>query len=360
MKTHSLPILVLLGLSFLLSFTGNIRGQQYLAVTDTIDLVPLIPKTFNLLANDTIPPGDSIFVTLGGVLGYIIGTHMSGGTFSYMANYTGTSWNIQPVYHSHYSIWVIRPDTSFEVIGSIVYRIHGKSCDSLYLNNINARFTVNGIHFFGPDGGKFEVPKFSGKSTIYNNTLWMGGMIDTTLYLAGQRYGQGPTQGDPYSHADFFPGPVMDSSAYSITRDTTWDYIWNLTRSQIDYHKLHWTDNGYVPIHDILTWPGNGNVSLGQAARLAPFFDRNNDGIYNPYDGDYPLIKGDQSLFFIFNDDRNSHSETNGRKMKVEIHGMAYAWDMPGDSAFNNTIFLNYTIFNRSNRTYLNTFIGTF
>jgi hypothetical protein len=61
-------------------------------------------------------------------------------------------------------------------------------------------------------------------------------------------------------------------------------------------------------------------------------------------DGDYPLIRGDQALFFIFNDDRNVHSETQGNKLKAEIHGMAYVFDLPGDTAFNNTIFMNYKI----------------
>jgi len=46
--------------------------------------------------------------------------------------------------------------------------------------------------------------------------------------------------------------------------------------------------------------------------------------------------------------------------MKIEIHGMAYAFDLPSDSAFNNTIFLNYKIFNRSQRTYYNTYLGIF
>lgn len=361
MKTHSLPITMLISLGFLFILISNTRGQKVVAVSDTVDLTPLIPKTFNLLANDTIPPGDSIFVIAGGGgSGYIYATKVSGGTFTFLANPTGVWWNIQPVYNGGYTIWDFRPDTIIHVIGTIVFRIHAKSCDSLYLNNINARFTVNGLHFFGPDGGKFEVPKFSGKSTIYLNTLWIGGMVDTALYLAAQRYGQGPNTDIAYTKTDFFPGPVMDSAVYSVYQDTLWDYIWNLKRSDIDYHIAHWSDAGYQPIHDILTWPGNGDVSLGQAAKLAPFFDRNNDGIYNPYDGDYPLIRGDQSLFFIFNDDRNNHTESLGRKMKVEIHGMAYVWDMPEDSAFNNTVFLSYEIFNRSNRTYQNTYIGTF
>jgi hypothetical protein len=46
--------------------------------------------------------------------------------------------------------------------------------------------------------------------------------------------------------------------------------------------------------------------------------------------------------------------------MRIEVHLMAYAFDMPDDSAFKNTIFMNYKIFNRSSRTYYNTYFGAF
>jgi hypothetical protein len=153
---------------------------------------------------------------------------------------------------------------------------------------------------------------------------------------------------------------VMDSAQYSIYQDTVWNYIWNLKLSDVAYHRLHYWESGYQPIHDILTWPGNGNTALGQAPRLAPFSDRNADGIYDPFDGDYPEIRGDQALFFIFNDDRGPHLESLGKKMRVEIHGMAYAFDMPEDSALKNTVFLNYKMFNRSQNNYDSTFLGVF
>jgi hypothetical protein len=46
--------------------------------------------------------------------------------------------------------------------------------------------------------------------------------------------------------------------------------------------------------------------------------------------------------------------------MKAEFHAMVYAWDMPGDSAFNNTLFMNYKVFNRSQQTYSNTYLGIY
>jgi hypothetical protein len=32
--------------------------------------------------------------------------------------------------------------------------------------------------------------------------------------------------------------------------------------------------------------------------------------LYNPNDGDYPKIKGDQTLYFIFNDKLAAHTNT--------------------------------------------------
>ncbi len=234
--------------------------------------------------------------------------------------------------------------------------------DSLCINNINARVNASITQFcrYIPGAG-FEVPKFSGKHTIFLSNLWIGGLDQNEeLHLAAMRFGQGPIVMNAFSLTDYWVGPVMDSTAYSFYQDSLWDHVWNLRKSEIEYHQAHWNDPGYRPIQDILSWPGNGDISLGQASQLAPYFDRNVDGIYDPMDGDYPLIRGDQAIFFILNDDRDYHSESWGKKMKIEIHGMAYAFDIPEDSAFYNTIFLNYRIFNRSNNIYSNTYIGIY
>jgi Secretion system C-terminal sorting domain len=339
-------------------FSNTLKSQGIILVNDTIDLTPLIPKTVNILANDVIPPGDSIKIICGGGM-FVHVTGQSGGFVTFVENYYGINWGAPPVDMGSYHLTDYTLDTNATAL--LIFRIRDYSYDSLYLNNINARFEASGSHFFGPDHGRFEVPKFSGKNTIFLSTFWIGGLDqDSVLHLAAQTYGQGPTGGNAHSHFDFWAGPVMDSGAYSIYQDTLWNYVWNLTKQEIEFHKAHWGDAGYQPIHDILTWPGNGNISLGQAAQLAPFFDRNSDGIYNPMDGDYPLIRGDQALFFIFNDDRNIHTETQGDKLKMEVHGMAYAFNLPQDSAFWNTVFLNYKIINRSDKIYYSTYLGVF
>ncbi|MEI6683085.1 MAG: T9SS type A sorting domain-containing protein [Bacteroidota bacterium] len=341
---------------------GTLTAQTFKAVNDTVDLVPGVPVTICLLANDTIPAGDSVTIS-GGVnftRSLVTSTWKSRGWFTYVANH----WGYQGMATSLYTVTdVITQKTS---TAKVVCRIRDNSYDSLIVNNVDAWFSATGLNFLlcyaDPSGAKgFIVRKGGGLKTIFSNSVWLGAKdSDSNIYFAGERYRQGGVN-SPGSCPDYYAGPVMDSANYSVCQDTLWNYIWNLKKAEIDYHKQHWQDPGYQPVHDISTWPGNGSVNYGQAARLAPFFDRNHDGIYNPMDGDYPLIRGDQSLYFIFNENRGPHLESAcPRSLKAEFHVMAYGWDMPGDSAFKNTVFMNYRIFNRSQRSYYSAYVGTF
>ena len=138
-----------------------------------------------------------------------------------------------------------------------------------------------------------------------------------------------------------------------------WFNIWKLNKEDVEYHALHWNDPGYEPIEDILSWPAHGDINLNQSFFLAPFVDINNDSTYQPMQGDYPLIRGDQTLFFIFND-QLQHTETGSQPIGIEIHGFAYAFNAPDDPQLNNTTFLSYKIFNRSQHTLTDTYAGLF
>jgi hypothetical protein len=347
-----LPLIVLFFISVAL------QAQQFKAVNDTIYLAPGFSATVDIMANDFFPPGDTIKIIGGTGNGYVQSTH-NGSVYTYTANPQGNLWGVANVQYGNYALFDVSTDSVSPAL--LVFMIRDHANDSLYLNNVNALFSSRGSHFYGRNAGRFEVPKFSGKSTLFLNTLWVGGLdSDSVLHLAAQRYGQGPNTGTAGTNNDFFAGPIMDSNAYSAVQDTLWNRMWNLKKSDIEYHKAHYNQAGYVPIPDIMSWPGNGNVALGQAHELAPFFDVNGDQQYNPLEGDYPLIRGDQALFFIFNDARNYHSESQGNNLKIEIHGLAYVFDLPNDSAFKNTVFLNYKIINRSDKIYHKTFIGTF
>ena len=152
----------------------------------------------------------------------------------------------------------------------------------------------------------WEVPEGSGKQTIFQHALWLGGLDATDgLHLAAYRFGNSHGGGE-----EFYLGPLKTTDA-SIDWMTSLKFhrVWNLTRAEIDQFIANHGNAGYQVPDDILTWPAHGEA--GYAENLAPFVDVNNDGHYNPADGDYPDIKGDQCLFFIFNDSFKPHYETN-------------------------------------------------
>jgi hypothetical protein len=218
--------------------------------------------------------------------------------------------------------------------------------DFLDVNQVRCRVLSNGMFFYDLHNytGGYEVPANSGVQSIFSKSLWMGGFDQNgELHVAGERYRQ--------IGADYYAGPVSDTVHYNQDFDVLWNRVWKLNKSDILYHEANWPEPGYEPIENILLWPGNGNAELGQAELLAPFFDRDNNGIYNPYNGDVPLIKGDQAIFFIYNDDR-PHGESKGKKLGAEIHAMFYAYDRPEDSALSQTIFGNFHIINRSQKDY--------
>ncbi len=283
--------------------------------------------------------------------------------YSYLAYYMDIFFNN---YNNNYSYYISAgannliwsTGSGFGDCGKLesLYYIDDTMCqiyNYLSINNIKARFNSCGQLFWDLYGlPTFEVPQGSGKNTLFSGALWVGGKyLNNQLHIAAETY-------MPDSN-DFYPGPVMDS-AYYTQEQIHWNRVWKIKKSDVDYHRTHCFDPGYVASPEILDWPANGNTALGQAKVLAPFKDWNNDSIYDPYAGDFPLIKGDEAVFFIFNDDMGIHHESKGKKLKIEVQAMAYASECTSDSALWNTIFLNYKIINRSSKVYTNTYVGLF
>ncbi|MCF8229030.1 MAG: T9SS type A sorting domain-containing protein [Bacteroidales bacterium] len=243
----------------------------------------------------------------------------------------------------------------------IVHVINSHSYDSLCINNINAG--VNSFNYlFGNMGylekdhridfenvkPHFEVPKGSGKHTIFACNLWVGGMNNGEIYFAGERYRQpGP---------DFYTGPV--SEVYDSLYFAKWGRTWKVSQEEISYHISHCNDPGYEPIEVIRNWPGNGNPDLGQSLKIAPFCDYNSNEKYEPELGDYPLIRGDEAIFYVFNDSKYEHYQSGGSALGIEGHIMVYGYDDPDDSVLQNTIFVHFDIVNKSNNRYNNTYAG--
>ena len=230
-----------------------------------------------------------------------------------------------------------------------------QSFDMLNINNINARINATSYHFCSYINSQmndyFECPKFSNNHTFSNFKLWIAGLDESgDLHLTPPRhnlYGLGYHQ--------YRSGPI--SCQYDSTFKDTWERVWTLYYADIETHKNHFSDPGYEIPEPLLNWPGNGDTTIGQAWKLAPFKDLDEDGLYEPLDGDYPIIKGDQAIYFISNDDRGEYA-ADSLYFGIEIHGMAYAYDCPDDSIFQNTMFIDYKLINRSPHQYHDVYVG--
>jgi hypothetical protein len=231
---------------------------------------------------------------------------------------------------------------------------------SVDINQVKAAILCGGDMHWNLISSGYEVPKYSGRHTIFASGLWMGGIDQGgDLHIAGSTYRQ--------TGNDYWPGP-LDTITGGTDSITSFNYskIWKLNKWEIDEFRTMFANGSvssgtYTPAYNILHWPAHGGGAYTNS--MAPFIDMDNDGIYDPMaDGDYPLIKGDQMCYWIFNDNLKPHTETNGNSLGVEVHASAYAYscDTIQDSlnALNYTTFYNYEIYNRSSNNYHDTYIS--
>lgn len=245
--------------------------------------------------------------------------------------------------------------TGFDT-ATIYIQVIRKNYENIDLNNIKARVNTD-LLFNNKKEGKssFECPKGSNHHSIYAANLWIAGEG-----INGDKYGYYPTYGELGVlgvYRSISSGPVRDSM-YGFGYDEKWARVWKVNQSDIDHHLLNYSNIGYNPIEVIANWPAHGDTTNGEAYYLAPFVDVDMDGIYNPLNGDYPKIKGQQAIYFINNSMQSWYGDGSDIPMGLEIHGMAYVYGCPSDSAINNTIFLNYKLYNRSSRNYQNIYTG--
>lgn len=189
----------------------------------------------------------------------------------------------------------------------------------------------------------YEMPAGSGNHLIYMANFWFGGTNQHgDLKLASDKFA---------SDMEFYRGPYSSTNSYYDTAYMSkyQSGIWNVSKSEIIYHIDNYNEPGYVAPDGILDWPGNGNPAIGVAQQLAPYVDVNNNGIYEPYEGDYPCIKGDAATYQIMNEDR-THNSSGGEKIGAEIHMMIY--QVAADNYIDSTTFIDVTVINKGQNSF--------
>ena len=220
----------------------------------------------------------------------------------------------------------------------------------LEINNLSSIMNAAGL-LYSNYMEAMQVKNVDNASIVYSQSLWLWEKTEEgSSHLSGDMY---PVIAPGYySRFDFYPGPVSLSENAYQNDPKNWNHIWNISKEQIDYHIANYNSPDYQMPWVIANWPAHGNPALGQTSHLAPFKDLNGNTKYEPHKGEYPLIRGDQALFFIANDHRFPNTTTGGTPLGIEISGMMYGFNNPADSVLFNSVFFNYQILNRSQNLY--------
>ncbi len=218
----------------------------------------------------------------------------------------------------------------------------------LETKNSKASLNYNGDILSHPNllASGYEIPKNSGKNTVFAAQLWIGGIDAATgnVHASAQTYRQ--------SVVAWSAGPISD------TYTGNYDQVFYATRAQVWNHINNLNDPQYQIPQNFLDWPGNGDVNNGEPAIMAPFEDLNSNGIYEPTLGDYPKVSGASSAFIMSNDLRDT-ALSGGTPCCMGLDVTTYVYDMSYDDPIaENMLLLKYGIANRSSRTYNDVYIG--
>ena len=195
-----------------------------------------------------------------------------------------------------------------------------------------------------------QMPTGTLTKTMFAQDMWFGGRDQyNELRVTSQRFGK-----NTLGNLGYALGPVSTSPVSEL--ESKYNHVWKISKTEIETHIAHYTDPSYSIPDDILNWPAHGDTEYGEASNLAPFVDVNSNGIYEPTLGDYPKIKGDQTLFAMFNDVNHDETNSSGQKVYVEVHVMLYAYSNPYLDYLENSFFVHYDIYNRSSNLTYNDF----
>ncbi|TSJ45641.1 T9SS type A sorting domain-containing protein [Fluviicola chungangensis] len=141
-------------------------------------------------------------------------------------------------------------------------------------------------------------------------------------------------------------GPYTANNLFNDVVESKYNRGFYVTKAMIEAHidSIQSNSAGYVVPHGIREWPGNGDVSLGQSAQIAPYVDVNSNGIYEPMLGEYPIIYGDACFLQIWHDHPNLE-----RPGGIETHNYAYTFDCDTTDTYSNAIFFKTKYISREN-----------
>ncbi|MBS1685937.1 MAG: hypothetical protein JSS76_14400 [Bacteroidetes bacterium] len=279
---------------------------------------------------------------------------------------------------------------------------------SIDINNVRATLLTAGDMWFDvpTSSAAYEVPKgargVANAQAIYAGAIWVSGLDQgNNLKIAALTYRQN-------GGSDYYSGPLDNNGTTTLATCRVWDQHFPVWASQIKpfvaQYQVALSAAGGNPANvsisistvsdSIKYWPAKGNPYLAAkgydvSGILAPFYDADGDGNYDPAHGDYPTIKqgginprsfdgycgnpktddltytknnayADEMVFWVTNDKGGVHNGTSsGAPIGIQINNLAFAFQSSDE--INSMTFYTYNILNKSgavlNKTYMSQYV---
>jgi hypothetical protein len=247
------------------------------------------------------------------------------------------------------------------------------------INNVRARLLGGGDCWWDFTDGRYIVPKVdvtsnqAEVSSIFAGSVWLGGVDPAgNLKLACQDF-RGA------SNNEFWPGPLTPLGITEQITCDNWDRHFRVTGEEIRKHLSNLSQGKISPDdipRNVKGWPAKGNTRFLDVwgfdlplteQPLAGFYDKDEDGKYDPLKGDYPSIEirgcaldkyPDEMIFWIYNDHGGGqpHGNTNGRAIQMEVHVQAFGYQTTDE--LNDMTFQRYRLINRATERIDSTFFA--
>ncbi|MBK8624069.1 MAG: hypothetical protein IPN86_00395 [Saprospiraceae bacterium] len=242
----------------------------------------------------------------------------------------------------------------------------------MQVNNVRARLLTGGdiwseAQYIVPKPAPGQLPV----SALFAGGVWIGGVDRAkNIKLSAVTY-----RSVGY---DFFSGPLDINGTTDAEVCRTWDRFFTVTGINVRNHfnrVLTSLETG-VPIDcdsipdDIRYWPGQGNphwrskftFSLPDQP-LGSFWDNDENGIYDPCGGDFPIIEirgcepedifeakeliPDEMIFWIYNDNGGPQTLSGPRSIQMEVQVQSFAYST--NDEINDMTFYRYKLINKAN-----------
>ena len=225
----------------------------------------------------------------------------------------------------------------------------GTAQADLNINNALGRVFNTGSLFYGNGFANFYfIPSTSQSSPVYASGLWVGGIVDGDIRVAGGTY---DGTGLNYS---FWPGPLGADGQPANPTCAGFDRIYSVSRSDIANAEAG------SPTGDVLDWPFElGAPVVDSEGNPKPLLD--STGTANTYNfaaGDRPAIIGDQGLWWVMNDVGNVHAEHLTDPLGIEVQVLAFAFSR--SDALGSTSFYRYRVINKGPSPITETYLSIF